>query len=171
MAAKDFEISNFQQGTWNRYLRLGFVSAHIPWNTLSNLELWQSYKALRSDLVLPFASTPSNICPREYVLTVAAINNQLLSRTEVGVALDGLTSPNKLAITSVIADFMDRNWTSREIQLAFDEVDCLFISGFNSFFRIMGQGPTYWSNAPCASEGPAWSFWAYRWPVAWNYDW
>jgi len=45
LADKDIETSEFHQDTWNRYLMLGFVSAHIPWNAISNLELWRSYKA------------------------------------------------------------------------------------------------------------------------------
>ena len=57
---------------------LGFVLAHIPWNTLSNHELGRSYKALRDDLVVPSAATLSTICRREYALTVDAINKQLL---------------------------------------------------------------------------------------------
>ena len=69
LADKDFETSEFHQDTWNRYLMLGFVSAHIPWNTISNLELRRSYKALRDDLVLPSATTLRNICRREYALT------------------------------------------------------------------------------------------------------
>jgi len=64
VAAKNFETSEFHQDTWNRYLMLGFVSAHIPWNAISHLELRRSYKALRDDLVLPFATTLSNICRR-----------------------------------------------------------------------------------------------------------
>jgi len=88
---------------------LGFVWAHIPWNAISNLELRQSYKALRDDLVLPSATTLSNICRREYALTVDAINKQLPLRNKVSLALDGWTSTNKLAITSVIACYMDRN--------------------------------------------------------------
>ena len=66
------------EDTWNRYLMLGFVSAHIPWNAISNLELRRSYKALCDDLVLPSATTLSNICQREYALTVDAIKKQLL---------------------------------------------------------------------------------------------
>jgi len=42
LGAKDFETSEFHQDTWNRYLMLGFVSAHIPWNEISNLELRRS---------------------------------------------------------------------------------------------------------------------------------
>jgi len=34
LAAKDFETSEFHHDTWNRYLMLGFVSAHIPRNAL-----------------------------------------------------------------------------------------------------------------------------------------
>jgi len=88
---------------------LGFVSAHIPWNAISNLKLRQSYKAVRDDLVLPSATTLSNICWREYALTVDAIKKQLPIRNKVSLALDGWTSTNKLAITSVIAYYMDRH--------------------------------------------------------------
>jgi len=68
---------------------LGFVSTHIPWNAISNLELRRSYKALHDDLVLPSATTLSNICHREYALMVDAIRKQLLSRNKVRLALDG----------------------------------------------------------------------------------
>jgi len=94
LAAKDFEISEFPKDTWNRYLMLGFVSAHIPWNAISNLELRQSYKALPNDLVLPSATTLSNICWREYALTVDAIKKHLLLRNKFSLALDGCTSTN-----------------------------------------------------------------------------
>jgi len=65
LADKDFETSEFHQDTWNCYLMLGCVSAHIPWNAISNLELQRSYKALRGDLVVLSATTHSNICHRE----------------------------------------------------------------------------------------------------------
>jgi len=109
---------------------LGFVSAHIPWIAISNVELRRSYKALRNDFVLPSGPTLSKICRREYALTVYAIKKQLPLRNTVSLALDGWTSTNKLAITSVIAYNMDRNWALREVQLAFDEVDRLFCSRF-----------------------------------------
>jgi len=156
---------------WNRYLMLGFVSAHIPWNAISNLELRRSYKALRNDLVLPSATTLSNIGRREYALTVDAIKNQLPLRNKVSLALDGCTSTNKLAITSVIAYYLDRNWALGEVQLAFDEVDRLFCSHFESYLRMIGQGPTYWSKASRSFEGRAGSFWAYWRPFAWYYNW
>jgi len=111
---------------------LGFVSAHTPWNAISNLELRRSYKALRDDLVLPSNTTLSNICRREYALTVDAIKKQLPLRNLISLALDGWTSTNKLAITSVIAYYMDRKWALRKVQLAFDEVDRLFCSRFES---------------------------------------
>jgi hypothetical protein len=65
-------------------------------------------------------------------MTVDAIKKQLPLRNKVSLALDGWTSTNKLAITSVIAYYMDRNWALREVQLAFDEVNRLFISRFES---------------------------------------
>jgi len=77
LAAKDFETSEFHQDTWNRYLMLGFVSAHSRWNAISNLELQWSYKALRDDIVLPSATTLNNICRWEYAVTVDAIKKQL----------------------------------------------------------------------------------------------
>jgi len=111
---------------------LGFVSAHIPSNTVSNLELRRSYQALHDDLVLPSAMTLSNICWREYALTLDAIKKQLPVRNKVSLVLDGWTSTNKLAITSAIAYYIDRNWALREVQLTFDDVDRLFYSCFES---------------------------------------
>jgi len=126
------ETSEFHQDTWNHYLVLGCVSAHIPWNAMSNPELRPTYKALRDHLVLPSATTLGNICRREYALTVDAIKKQLPLRNKVSLAWDGWTSPNKLAITSVIAYCMDRNWALSGVQLAFDEVDRLVFSSFES---------------------------------------
>jgi len=82
--------------------------------------------------VLLSASTRSNICWRDYALTVDAIKKQLPSRNKVSLALDGWTSTNELAITSGIAYYMDRNWASHEVQLAFDEVDYHFFSYYKS---------------------------------------
>jgi len=69
----NFDISEFRQDTWNRYLMLGFGYAHIRWNAISNLKLRRLYEALRYDLVKPSATTLSNICCTEYALTVDAI--------------------------------------------------------------------------------------------------
>jgi len=88
--------------------------------------------ALRDDLVLPSTTSLSTICWREYALTVYAIKKQLLSRNKVSLALDGWTSTNKLAITLVIAHYMDQKWALREVQLEFDEVDRLVFSHFES---------------------------------------
>jgi hypothetical protein len=111
---------------------LGFVLAHGAWNTISNLKLRRSYQALRDDLVLPSTTTLSNICRRESAMTVYAIQKKLPLRNKVSLALDGRTSTNKLAITSAIAYYIDRNWALREVQLAFDDVNCLFCSCFES---------------------------------------
>jgi hypothetical protein len=51
---------------------------------------------------------------------------QLPSINEVRLALDGWTSMNKLAITSVIADYMERNGGLQDVQLEFDKVGNLF---------------------------------------------
>jgi hypothetical protein len=84
---------------------------------------------------------------------VDAIKKQLPSRNKVSLALDGLTSTNTLAIMSVIADYMDRNWALREVQLAFVEVDSPFFSYFESSLRITGHWSTYWSTASRTFKG------------------
>ena len=132
LGAKDYKTSKFHQDMWNRYLMSWYVSAHIRWNARSNLELRRSYKAVWSDLVLPSATTHRNICRREYAQTVDGIMKQLPLRNKLILGLDEWTSTNQLAITWVIASFIDPNWALREVQLAFDEVDCLFHSGFES---------------------------------------
>ena len=88
--------------------------------------------AVHDDLVLPSAMTLINICRRDYALTVDAIKKRLPSQNKVSLALDGSTSPNKLTITLVIAYFMDENLALCEVQLAFNEVDHLFLSCFES---------------------------------------
>jgi len=69
----------------------GIVSAHNPWNAISNLELRWSYKALESDVPLYSDSTHSNIHRREFALTMDAIKKQLLSQNKVSSALEGST--------------------------------------------------------------------------------
>jgi len=157
LTENDYETSEFHQDMWNRDLMIAFVLAHIPGHTLSNLELWRSYKALQSDLVLLSGTTHSNICWTEYPLTVDAIMKQLLSWTKVRFPLEWLTSMNKLAITWVCAYCMDRHWAVREVQLAFDDIDRLFFSSFDTWWRMIGEGPTYWSKASWTFEGCSWS--------------
>jgi len=130
LAVKYFNTAKFHQDTCNRYLMLGFVLAHIPWNARKIIELGQSYSALPSALVPPSTSMLSNIHQREYTLTMDAVKMQLPSRNEVRLALDGWTSTNKLAIMLVIAYQMDRNWALHKVQLAFDDVDSQFFSLF-----------------------------------------
>jgi len=103
LVAIDFEISKFHQDMRNHYLLLGFVSAHIPWNAISNPELQWSYTPLHDDLMLPLAMSITNIFRRHYALTVDIISKQLPSRNTVSLALDGSTSRNKVAIMLVIA--------------------------------------------------------------------
>jgi len=50
---------------------------------------------------------------------------------------------------------MDHNWALREVQLAFDDVDRLFGSRFESQLMMIGQGPTYWSKVSRTFEGRA----------------
>jgi len=132
MVAKDFETSECHQHTWNRYFLLGFNLAQIPWNAKSNLQLQQSYKVIWSDLRLLSATPLSNIFRRENVLTVDAIEQHLVSRKQVSLALDGGKSRNKLTTSSVIAYRVDRQWPLLEVQLTYDEVDHLFLSRFES---------------------------------------
>jgi len=160
LAAKDFQTAEFHQDTWNCYLMLGFVSAHIAWNATSNLKLRQSRNVSRSDFLLPSASTLSRICRREYTPTVYAAKKQLPSRNNVSLALDGWTSTNKLAITLVIANYVDWDWVLWEVQLQFDEVDSPFISYFENSLSITGQGWAAKNTASRTIERRFWPFWA-----------
>ena len=86
-------------------------------------------------------------------MTVGAIMKKLPSGNKVSLGLDGWTSMNKLAITSVIANYMHRNWVLREVQLAFDEVDSQFFSDFSISLMMAGQGSTSGSTASRTFEG------------------
>jgi len=55
---------------------------------MSNRKLPKSYKTLISDLVLPSATTISNICQKDYALTMDAIKKQLPSPNNVSLELD-----------------------------------------------------------------------------------
>jgi hypothetical protein len=90
--------------------------------------------------VLPSANSRSNTSRRDYTLTEDALKKELPSTNKVSLALDGWTSTNKSAMTSVIVYYMDRNWALREVQLAFDEVDSPIISYFESLLKITVQG-------------------------------
>jgi len=113
LAFKDYVTAEFHQGTWNRYLMLGCVSAHIPWIAISNLKIRHLYDALQTKIELLSAYTLSNIFQREYSLTVDAIKQQWPSRNKVSLALDRWTSTNKAAITLAIGYYMDPNCTLR----------------------------------------------------------
>jgi len=148
---------------------VAFVLTHSPWEAISNLELQQSFKALRDDLVLPSTTTLSNIWLGGYALAADAIEKQLPPRNKVSLALDGLTSTNKLVITSVTVHYMDRKWALCEVQLAFNEDDRLFSSRSNSYRTMIWQGPTYGRKDSCTYDGCAGSFGAHRRPFAGYY--
>lgn len=112
----------FEQNSWNRYLLIGLLSALIPLNAISNREFRRVFYALRRDVKLPSVSTLSRILESEYNMTLEAIKSQIPQGQKVSIALDGWTSQNRLAITSVIMYYISRNWTLEEVQLAFEEV-------------------------------------------------
>jgi hypothetical protein len=63
---------------------------------------------------------------------VDAIKVQLLLQSTVPLTLNRGTATNKLAIMSVSAYDMDRNWALHEVQLAFNDVDPMCFSHFES---------------------------------------
>jgi len=171
LADKCFETSEFHQYMWNRYLMLAFVSAHSPWNAISNLELLPSYMAsVIDDLVLLSAATLSNIYRREYALTVNAIQNQLPSWNKVTLGLNRWTSTNKLAIMSGILYYTGRNWALGEVWIGCNEVERLFFCRFESYIWLIGQGPKSWSKASYTIEECTGLFRAPRQPFARYYD-
>jgi len=76
--------------------------------------------------------THSNICRKEYALTMNAMKTQLPSQKKVSLALVGWTSMNRLAVISLIAYYLNQNWALREVQFAFDEVNRQFFCAFES---------------------------------------
>jgi hypothetical protein len=68
---------------------LALILVHIPWNTISNLELQLSYKALRNDQLVPSVTTHSNMSQSEYALTMDAVKKQLPSPNAVILILVG----------------------------------------------------------------------------------
>src|SRR3977135_1901706 len=109
LADRDYTFEDYNPQMWSRFLMLGFLSAHIPFHAISNLELRRAFLALRTDIKLPSASNMGNLCSREYGLTLAAIKRQLPDQNKVSLALDGWTSCNRLAIESVIGYYIDRD--------------------------------------------------------------
>ena len=83
------------------------------------------------ELTVLAASTLSDMCQREYLLTVGANKKKLPLRNKVSFALDEWTSTNKQVITSITAYNIDQNWALQEVQLAFDVSDSLFSSFFD----------------------------------------
>ena len=118
---------SFDQQSWNRYLLLGLLSALIPLNAISNREFRRVFFSLRHDLKLPSVSMLSRLLESEYDKTIEAIKHQIPLGQRVSIALDGWTSQNRLAITSVIMYYISRNWKLEEVQLAFEEVRYLNI--------------------------------------------
>jgi len=105
--------------------------------------------------VLPSTTTLTNICQREYALTVDAIRNQLPLQNNRTLDLEAWTSTNNQAKTSVITYFMNHNYALSKVQLAFDEMDRLFFSHFETQFWMIGHRPTCWSKDSRTLEGHA----------------
>ena len=122
----DVAGNEFHPHTWNRYLLLGFLSALIPFNTITNPELRRILFSLKPDVNLPSVSTLHRLPATEYEKTTKAIRDNIPEGQKVGLALDGWTSGNKLAISSVIMYYISKSWQLKEVQIAFEEVCGLF---------------------------------------------
>jgi hypothetical protein len=59
---------------------------------------------------------------KEYNLAVTAIENLRPRTSKVSIAVDGWTSPNKMAILSIIGYFVTDDWHLAEIQLGFQQI-------------------------------------------------
>ena len=122
----DIAVKEFDPHTWNRYLLLGFLSALIPFNTITNPELRRILFPLKADLNLPSVSILRRLLATDYEKTTKAIRDNIPEGQKVGLALDGWTSSNKLAISSVIMYYISKSWELQKVQIAFEEVCGLF---------------------------------------------
>ena len=59
---------------------------------------------------------------KEYQLAVLALQKLLPADAKVSIALDGWTSPNKMAILSIIGYYVTSDWHLAEVQLGFDQI-------------------------------------------------
>ena len=122
----DVAVKEFDPHTWNRYLLLGFLSALIPFNTITNPELRRILFSLKPDVNHPSVSTLRRLLATEYEKTTKSIRDNMPEGQKVGLALDGWTSGNKLAISSEIMYYISKSWQLKEVQIAFEEVCGLF---------------------------------------------
>jgi len=74
----------------------------------------------------------STICLGGLELTVDVINKQLLAQRKFNLALDGWTSINKIARTSVIAYYINQDQALHEVQVAFANVNRQFVACFEN---------------------------------------
>jgi len=70
---------------------------------------------LRPDIKIPSIRILTNLLAREYEIALTAIKEQILARQKISIALDGWTSQNWLAITSVIIYYISRNLTLEKV--------------------------------------------------------
>lgn len=98
------------------------LSALVPFNVLSNPEFRRTFLAINPNISIPSVSKIRRLLAVEYENTLQAIKNSIPKNQKVSLALDGWTSSNKLAITSVIMYYIAGDWKLTEVQLAFDEV-------------------------------------------------
>ena len=122
----DVAVKEFDPHTWNRYQLLGFLSALIPFNTITNPELRRILFSLKPDVNLPSVSTLRRLLATEYEKTTKSIRDNIPEGQKVGLALDSWTSGNKLAISSVILYYISKSWQLKEVQIALEEVCGLF---------------------------------------------
>lgn len=132
LAVNHFQTTEFHRNTSNCYLQFECVSAHIPWDAISNEELRRLYSALRSEFMLKFAVMRSSICWAEFRLSADIFKKHWVTRNEVSLSLDGWTSTNTLAVRLIIPYYMDCKWVSGEVQHTFHEGDRLYMFYFKS---------------------------------------
>ena len=113
---------HFDQAIWDRYLLIGLLSALVPIHSLFNSEFRRIFTALRPDISIPSVSKIRRLLAVEYDSTIQTIRQSIPEQQKVSLALDGWTSSNKLAITSVIMYYISSDWQLKEVQLAFEEV-------------------------------------------------
>lgn len=76
----------------------------------------------RHDIHVPSRSTFQRLLMQEYQLAVNSIETLLPRGNKVSLAADAWTSPNKLAILSIIGYFVTEDWRLAEVQLGFEQI-------------------------------------------------
>ena len=118
--AFDLDASRQQKISW---MMSAHLSAHIPFNAVHNLEYRRFLRSIsHGQFGIPSRSKLQRGLKKEYQKAIEQLTALFPKDTRVSIALDGWTAAHRVAILSIIAYHIDRNWNLVKSQLGFEQV-------------------------------------------------